>query len=627
MADIANNAPTSPTTFSRWIPSLPTILNPFANADATPKEDEQSTTASNGLVKRPTGLSTISFNDSGHSGPPSPSRSSFFAEPSPSSNQSDRGGSPEGSVDGKRSKKSRPKTNYSVCHPPPESKARQKLHRRPRSLLQLHRVSEQRRPLPAYDVIPSANFSMRMHSAVGKVFRSRHGLCPNDLVVLQAENYSNGDEDENDQEARNVIGMICKGGRGGKDKDESVTAGRKLPRVLMAASGEEWESKTLANGGYEFFCPDSHGLGQTIRWIPKRNKDGSTVGRDGTRKFNFSTISPNTRRHPVIASLSKTALDINDTYKLPDPAGGTPLGTPQRSAANLLDDDEDPIDSTQQIFTPDQPLRDLITLTAIWVTFKEGWSASLKFDEVLPSAPGSPSKPSYSHGHAPSLTSLNSQPGSPGLSSGFAGSDKRSNSMKAFSSDLMRKTSLLGKDRNKRNSATAASDDGADASRNTSVATAVQTGRSRADSSSTVLVHRAASNRRRNNQLKEMVEGNSGTLEEVSSKREDDRRTGREDQGDSESESESEDDEEASEDARRRERKVSTDQSKSRGGSGSGSEGAGAPAVVQASTAPHATNGSNRGRKKEVVRMKDGGAVKASGKQKGWKRLLCGLAK
>jgi hypothetical protein len=526
-----------------------------------------------------------------------------------------------------------------------------------------------------------------MHSAVGKVFRSRHVLCPNDLVVLQAEKYSSASDDEIDQEqARNVVGMICKGARGSnkdKDKDDS----KKGHRILMAASGQEWEPKALPNGSYEFFSPDSHGLGQTVRWVPKRNKDGTTVSRDGSKRFNFSTISPNTRRHPIIASLSKTAVDINDTYRLPDQASGTPMGSPQKGLSPLaLDDDEDGNDPTnQQIYTPDQTLRDLITITAIWVTFKEGWSTNVKFDDdntssrlpgsAPPSAPGSPAKPfqNGSHGHVPSLTSLHSTPSSPQM--GAATTDKgRTNSMKAFSSDLIRRTSLLSK---KRNSHTASaseigSDDGL-AERNASVisspgATTTAgggvTGRSRADSSSTVLVHRAASNRRRKNQLKESFaaggDGQGGAagsaLEEVSAKRERDddndggkssRRRRRESKKtglgieDESSESEEEDDDDDGHEDEGREGKdgdengkVSSSGEQSRRGESVATMETAAATRINGSVGQTASGPANgkktrKGKTAEERAVMRDRQLEEGGKKKkgGWRRLFCGVAK
>ena len=482
----------------RWTPSLPTnlmsLFNPFAasspdknsnnnhntnedpsKADADSQRDPQST------LKRPI-LSTVQFNEMSTSQPPSPSRSSasiMFAEPDTRSTSED--GSREGSIDeSKRLRRStRPKTRFSICHPVPESKVKQKLHRQPRSLLQLHRLRPNARPEPALEVIPSANFSVRLTRSITKVINAKHGFCANDLVVLKAEKYGTQDEEA---EARDVIGLICKGSR-----DEQKSGSGRM--VIHMASGKQWEAYSMSNGGYECSTIDEHGLKETVRWVPKKNKDGRGVSSSGTRKFNFSTISPHTRRHPVIASLQKTGLDINDSYKIPDPLVATPLGTPKITATLLEDAFEEETGDSNECMT-DDATREIITVTGIWVAMREGWSPNWKYDDKRDSVPGEISNSPSRSVTSPAL----SPPGSP---TPYTSLEKRA-SVKSFGSGMIRRASLMS--RSNRNS-TASVREESDAespapSRNASVNLG-PSGRSRADSSATVLVHRAASNRRK----------------------------------------------------------------------------------------------------------------------------------
>ncbi|CZT15453.1 uncharacterized protein RCC_12091 [Ramularia collo-cygni] len=493
-----------PMSITRWIPSLPAMLmNPFGMAEpdnSSKNSDDQKDNVAvrvNGIPKgdqpvesRPPLHSTFSFGESDASPSPSrTSRSSFFAEPETTNSLS--AGSREGSIDGKRLSRGRPKTHFSVCHAPPESRTRQRLHRRPRSLLQLHRLRDSARPMPAFEVVPSTNFSLSLNAAVTRVFMTKHGLHPHDLVVLKAEKYSMQSDEED--ELRDVIGLICKGGR--KD-DEKVGGGG--AKIIMA-DGKTWDAYPISNGGYEFNSVDKNGLALTVRWVPKRNKDGSTVGKDGLRRFNFSTISPNTRRHPVIAALSKTALDINDTYRLPDPSPPTPLGTPKASTTFLQDVMDDELGDIKQTCDTDPHLRELITITSIFVTFKENWSPSFKYSTEDCTHKPFPSSPSKSAMGSP----MTSPPGSPALSPNFhlhhQPLEKRG-SIKSISSGIVRRTSLLNS-RSKRNSLASNPEDDAhnSPSRSSSITNKIN-GRARADSSSTVLVHRAASNRRKNNQ-------------------------------------------------------------------------------------------------------------------------------
>lgn len=472
---------------SRWVPSLPTsligIFNPFATDDDSNNALEAKNSGPDGAAKQPDRKRpslAILAQDPSTSGPPSPSRSTasvMFAEPE--SQITSASNSREGSFEGKKRsprKNNRPKTSYSICHPPPASQARQKFHRRPRSLLQLHKLSAGNRPTPAFEVIPSVNFSVRLNRAIGHIFKAKHSLCPNDLVVLHAEKYYAEDQEE-EQEDRDVAALICKG-----RKDDPAAPGR---AKLCMASGEEWEAYGLPNGGYEFFSTDDHGLGMTARWVPKRNKEGNKAG---PKRFKFSTIAQNSRRHPVIANLSTSGLDINDSYKMPDPAAPTPQETPNQRQSVLSEamEEEDEAPQQEVRVTTDQ-LREIITISGIWVAFKEGWSPCFKYDEPNSAGLNRSASTSLRDGNAAAST----PPGSPA-----PGIDKRG-SIRSVGSNILRKSSMLS--RNNRNSMI--SNDSSESEHAPVRSPSLQQkSRSRADSSATVLVHRAASNRRKNNQ-------------------------------------------------------------------------------------------------------------------------------
>jgi len=367
--------------------------------------------------------------------------------------------------------------------------------------MQLHRLSSNARPQPAFEIIPSANFSVKLRKAMTTVFRSKHGLCANDLVVVRAEKYSNSALDD-ERDSRDLVALICKG-----RKEEGGAVGK--AKICLAHREKEWEAYPTPTGGYEFFATDEHGLGLRVRWVPKKAKDGSKCPVDSSdRKFSFSTISPNSRRHPVIATLSRRSLDINDTFKIPEPSAVTPLSTP-KLAPTIPDDVLEEETTPQNICQTDDQLREIITMTAIWVAFKEGWTPFFKSEDrdkdglalqrspstqsslpsptrlgTIPSIttpPGSPSPlPSPVLGQRPSLKSTSSSQ----RRSGFFGRSNRpfSTSFPEEEAHELEQPASPSSDRGKK------------------------TGRTRADSASTVLVHRAASNRMKNQQAGWQVE-------------------------------------------------------------------------------------------------------------------------
>ena len=462
------------TGFARWIPSLPTInlnsLNPFLSGDAAKADSELQC-------------------------PPSPSQSTasvMFAEPETrgTSEADSREGSISDQLRSPKKSSDRRKTRYSVCHPAPASSARQKMHRRPRSLLQLHKICPDARPRPAFDVIPSANFSVHLTRATKRVFKAKHSLCSSDLVVLRSEKYTSEDATDDGVEARDIVGLICKG-----RKDDAANLAGKA-KICMA-TGQEWEAYPLPNGGYEFFSTDEHGLGITVRWVSKKT-GGKMEGKRG-KQFRFSTISPNSRRHPVIANLSKTSLEINDTYKIPDALVVTPLSTPNQQDSFLVDSTmEESTTAKEEQYDTDDSLRDIITVTATWVTFREGWSPTFRYDEKERESAASAAVSGFARSASlgisnvspsKSFTSpISTPPGSPVQSP-----LKRGGSIKSMSSSILRRSSVLGANKANRASTTSVpeGEEPFDAKSPT---------RSRGDSTSTVLVHRAASNRRRNTQ-------------------------------------------------------------------------------------------------------------------------------
>lgn len=500
----------------KWTASVPGnvigMFNPFSNTDeskegnkAEKKDKDVDAQAQQAANKRTSMFASILPSALTVGGDSTPKKDSdkekeddltMFAEPDTQSNS--EGGSREGSIfdelGRQKVKKSKcSKTAFSICHPAPTSTTRQRLHRRPRSMMQLHKLSAEQRPRPAFEVIPSTNFSVRLTKAITKVFKAKHGLCPNDLVVLRAEKYAAAEDEGNEEhDERDIIALICKGRPG-----DANSVGGKARMCLP--EGKEWEAYPTLNGGYEFFSTDEHGLGLTVRWVMKKGKDGTKPMDPLKRKFNFSTISPNSRRHPVIATISRTGLDINDTFKMPDANAATPLSTPKQGATILADamDDEDTTLS-QEICETDARLREIIVMTGIWVAFKEGWSPFYKYDDKDKDMLGvqrSPSMPAHSPAKS-STFSFGSPVSTPPASPAQPPLEKRS-SIKSIGSGIVRSSSLLqrGGSDNRRSTVSVP-----ESEEESACEPQQRTSRSRANSNSTVLVHRAASNRRRKNE-------------------------------------------------------------------------------------------------------------------------------
>ncbi|GAB1216246.1 hypothetical protein ATERTT37_005455 [Aspergillus terreus] len=216
-----------------------------------------------------------------------------------------------------RKQSSRPKTCYQLAHPAGHARHK-RLKLRPKLLLQLQRVSQTPRALPVLDVLPSTVFLPRLARKFPTIFRGKKGLGPNDLIIVTSDLYErNGGDiahhflhsDEDHGEHREVVATICQ-----LLKEDALAKGK---AEICLNHGPVWEATPLPNGSYEFVANTQQGP-QVLRWVQRGAKNrrvsappGSPVQED-TKRFTFSVINPNTRRHPVIATMTRNYLEVFD---------------------------------------------------------------------------------------------------------------------------------------------------------------------------------------------------------------------------------------------------------------------------------------------------------------------------
>ncbi|KAK7525486.1 uncharacterized protein IWZ02DRAFT_352717, partial [Phyllosticta citriasiana] len=293
--------------------------------------------------------------------PPSkPQRSITFAmqpqdmeQSRPSSLRSTATTSTEGRL---RNKSLRPKTTFALAHPPP----RVGPFLRPRVLLQLHQSSASSRPRPAYEAIPSTKLAPKLKKKFQRLFELRIKLGPDDFLIVKAETYGvdRRDGEEEKLENREVIAVVCYNAK--EDRTE-----------ICMDDNTIWSTSQMPNGGYEFVSTDSHGLQSKRRWVskplaPKRASSMTTVSQASSpddRKFNFSTISPDSRRHPVIASMTRASIDVWDQYSIPSPTLATPARSPDTSDVTEPSYPE----SRRPVLVTDDTLRKFILVSGVWI--------------------------------------------------------------------------------------------------------------------------------------------------------------------------------------------------------------------------------------------------------------------
>ncbi|RYO92016.1 hypothetical protein DL766_006628 [Monosporascus sp. MC13-8B] len=194
-----------------------------------------------------------------------------------------------------RRRPSRKSTAYLLAQPPP--KKQRKLHyTRPQLYLQMQQLSSEGRPSPVIDVYPSSAFPKARVAPLLKryprISRVKPELGPRDIMLLsygsdEQGSYPESDSDDKTLKSRDLIAIV------------SPTRTTEEKTEIILADGIVWAATSRPNGSYDF-------VSETVkaRWVHRTTDDSYT----------FSILNPNSRKHPIMATLSRTSLGVLDCY-------------------------------------------------------------------------------------------------------------------------------------------------------------------------------------------------------------------------------------------------------------------------------------------------------------------------
>ncbi|KAI3528416.1 hypothetical protein CSPX01_16251 [Colletotrichum filicis] len=302
----------------------------------------------------------------------------------------------------KRSKRSRRAarqcTNYMLAYPPPKLRTKQRrfVSIRPRLLLQLQQLSNDKRPMPAIDVVPSSMIAgtvilPRLARRFPKMFRVKGQLGMNGLILAKSEDYDNNaddsDSDDKDLDKRDLVAVISP--VSSRKEGERRDSGEQTEIVL--ADGSVWTATQTNNGSYDFVHVDEAGQTTIARWARRSARPLSTATCTAAPapaaseyKFTFSVLDPQLRRHPVMATLTPANLEILDNYTTVSQSSGRYPPT-RPFSMDLTGDKETPSLPTashgatqRETHSVDEATRILITVTSVWVSLRygQGWASS-----------------------------------------------------------------------------------------------------------------------------------------------------------------------------------------------------------------------------------------------------------
>jgi hypothetical protein len=307
----------------------------------------------------------------------------------------------------RRRRTPRSRTSYQIAHPAPTLTRQQKLlHIRPKLLLQLQRLSQDRRPVPSIDVLPSTVVVPRLMKKFPRMFKGKSELGANDVIIVKSEDYDTPSDNDNgdvaDDESlanREVLAVICQL--------------RNLPgnSEICLSDGSVWYGTPMPKGSFEFVTTDPvTGEKTTARWVqrfsPRRRASQPTTPISGSdspcdQKYQFSILQSNSRRHPILASITHKVLEIPDNYTTVPASTGphpptSPTSTLHASTSHLQPsiDDDNSLERTTVDLEPN--VKTLIQVTGIWLALRLGWCPYFRYDNISGTASTRPSSLSLS---------------------------------------------------------------------------------------------------------------------------------------------------------------------------------------------------------------------------------------
>lgn len=329
----------------------------------------------------------------------------------------------------------RSSTNFLLAVPPPRTSTKKALLKaaRPRLLLQLQELPSNSRPRPSIDVFPVSLLSGPLSTACcvnrfSRLFGAKGELGPRDLVLVQSEDYTNGQEKEETNSGRRQPVAVIRRGRNPGDKEE-----------IVIEDGTVWTC-TDEKGYHSFVHVDEHGRSLTARWVKRTaskrvssissNRTSSssnsnpgmapntTDAADPDCRYTFSLINPLSRRHPILASLTPQSLEIFDSYTTPSASQGRypptrPMSCVMNSGSSVGSESprsplfEEPF-TKRETHLVDESVKKLITITSLWLTLRIG-----------PSGPVAPATDCASDAGASDYSGLYSQESAVGVQPGL----------------------------------------------------------------------------------------------------------------------------------------------------------------------------------------------------------------
>lgn len=255
---------------------------------------------------------------------------------------------------------------YLLARAAPLSRTQRIFNITPRILFQLQELSSLVRPEPVINVVTTNNYGPRLSQGGWLGLFTRRNMSGDiRIMVLKIEDYSTTQHRCSDDTVKEALAVIVVRNR---DKQEAE---------ICLTGGSAWRATCSPSGIFELILETGTSNGFSVaKWRPVLRISHEinvppTSAADGNlaqeQQYKFSVIHPGRRRHPVLASLTPTRLEIAEncaSINHDHNASGMDLVSPDGASCES--------GNSPAPREMDGDMKTLIQVTAIWVTLSLG---------------------------------------------------------------------------------------------------------------------------------------------------------------------------------------------------------------------------------------------------------------
>ncbi|PMD36388.1 hypothetical protein L207DRAFT_466103 [Hyaloscypha variabilis F] len=255
---------------------------------------------------------------------------------------------------------------YVLAQAAPLSSTQRIFNITPKVLFQLQELSSLDRPQPVIDVVAAKVHAPKLsHGECLRMFKRRRAWRDSRIIVLKIDDYNTTQDHCSADTIEEALAVIVGWHRDNQEAE------------ICFAGGSTWKATCFPNEVFEFVLETGTSNGfSAAKWQPVGRMDhgfnitpkSAPDGSPAEQQYKLSVVNYGRRRNPILASLTRTRLEISEHYSSTD-HNHDPSGTDLTSTVEASDESGNSCTSKEV----DGNLKTLIQVTAIWIALSLGW--------------------------------------------------------------------------------------------------------------------------------------------------------------------------------------------------------------------------------------------------------------